>query len=168
MEVISLVENTGLRNRKDLRTEHGLSLLIRSKDQQILFDTGISGNFHLNAQKINVNTAKVNLAVISHHHFDHGGGLATFLEANHQANVYLRNSSTEQFYLDIFGLLGRRIGLDETLFQLHPHRFVFVSQFSEIVPDVFILTKINKRHPLPKGNRHLFIGTGSSLSLIHI
>ena len=128
----------------------------------LLFDTGISGNFDLNAKKFNVNTAKVTIAVISHHHFDHGGGLATFLEANHQANLYLRNSSTEQFYLDIFGLFRRRIGLDETLFQLHLNRFVFVSQFSEIAPDVFILTKINRRHPMPKGNRHLFIGIGSS------
>ena len=50
MEIISLVENTGLLNRKDLRTEDGLSLFILSKDQQILFDTGISGNFHLNAR----------------------------------------------------------------------------------------------------------------------
>jgi 7,8-dihydropterin-6-yl-methyl-4-(beta-D-ribofuranosyl)aminobenzene 5'-phosphate synthase len=165
MEVISLIENTRLLNRKDLRTEHGLSLFIGSKDQQILFDTGVSGNFHLNAQKLDVKTAKVTLAVISHHHFDHGGGLATFLEANRNAKVYLRNSSTEQFYLDIFGLLRRRIGLDETLFQLHPQRFAFVSRFSEIAPDVFILTKINKRHTMPKGNRHLFIGIGSSKRL---
>jgi 7,8-dihydropterin-6-yl-methyl-4-(beta-D-ribofuranosyl)aminobenzene 5'-phosphate synthase len=165
IEVISLIENTGLLNRKDLRTEHGLSLFIGSKGQQILFDTGTSGNFHLNAQKLDVKTAKVTLAVISHHHSDHGGGLATFLEENHKAKVYLRNSSTEQFYLDIFGLLRRRISLDETLFQLHPQRFVFVSKFSEIAPDVFILTKINQRHATPKGNRHLFIGTGSSKRL---
>lgn len=165
MEVISLVENTALLDRKGLHTEHGLSLCISSKDQQILFDTGISGNFHWNAQKLNVDTAKVTLAVISHHHFDHGGGLATFFEANHKAKVYLRNSSTEQFYLDIFGLFRRQIGLDETLFQLHPQRFVHVSQFSEIVPDVFILTKINKRHATPKGNRYLFMGAGPSKRL---
>jgi len=159
--VIALVENTGFSDRKDLRTEHGLSLCIFSKDQQILFDTGISGNFQLNAQTLNINIAKVTHAVISHHHFDHGGGLATFLAANHQAKIYLRNSSTEQFYLNIFGLVKRRIGLDETLIQLHPKRFAPISHFSEIAPDVFILTKINKRHPTPKGNRHLFIGTGS-------
>jgi 7,8-dihydropterin-6-yl-methyl-4-(beta-D-ribofuranosyl)aminobenzene 5'-phosphate synthase len=165
MKVIALVENTGIRNRKDLLTEHGLSLFIDSKDQQIIFDTGISGNFHLNAQKLDVNTAEVTLAVLSHHHFDHGGGLATFLEANHKARVYLRNCITEQFYLDIFGLFKRRIGLDETLFQRHPQRFVHLSQFSEIAPDVFILTKIKTQHPMPKGNRHLFIGTGSAKRL---
>jgi 7,8-dihydropterin-6-yl-methyl-4-(beta-D-ribofuranosyl)aminobenzene 5'-phosphate synthase len=151
MDIIALVENTGLPDRKDLRTEHGLSLFIRSGDRRILFDTGASGSFHLNAQKLAVNTADVTLAVISHHHADHGGGLATFLAANQEASVYLRSSSTEQFYLDVFGLLRRRVGLDETLFKLHPRRFVPVSQFSEIAPDVFILTRIDKRSPLPKG-----------------
>ncbi len=165
MKVISLVENLGLQDRKHFRTEHGLSLFISSKEHQILFDTGISGSFHLNAQKLNVNTANVTLAVISHHHFDHGGGLKTFLEANHQARVYLRKSGTEQFFLDIFGLYRRRVGLDETLFRLHPQRFVHVSQFSEIAPGVYILTKINKRYPMPKGNRHLFMGAGSSKRL---
>ena len=165
MEVISLIDNIRPVDRKDLHQEHGLSQFIRSNGQQILFDTGISGNFHQNSQKLNVDTAKVTHAVISHHHFDHGGGIATFLAENHQANVFLRNSSTEEFYLDIFGLIKRPIGLDKTLFQLHPQRFSFVSQFSEIAPDVFIITKINTLHPMPKGNRHLFVGTGSSKRL---
>jgi 7,8-dihydropterin-6-yl-methyl-4-(beta-D-ribofuranosyl)aminobenzene 5'-phosphate synthase len=165
MEVVSLIENSGLPNRKDLRTEHGLSLFIRLEDQQILFDTGISGSFHLNAQKLGVRVSDVTSAVVSHHHFDHGGGLATFLEANDRARVYLRNSSTEQFYLNLFGLLNRRVGLDETLFSRHPQRFVPISQFSEITPGMFILTKINKRHVMPKGNRHLFVGAGPSKRL---
>jgi 7,8-dihydropterin-6-yl-methyl-4-(beta-D-ribofuranosyl)aminobenzene 5'-phosphate synthase len=77
MKIVSLVENTRLLDRKDLLTEHGLSLYILLKDLQILFDTGISGKFHQNAQKLNKNTADVTYAVISHHHFDHGGGLGT-------------------------------------------------------------------------------------------
>lgn len=161
LQVISLIENTGLANRKDLRTEHGLALFIRSKNQHILFDTGSSGRFHQNAQKLSVNTDQVTLTVLSHHHLDHGGGMSTLLQANHHAKVYLRSSSTEQFSLDIFGLLRRRVGLDVTLFQAHPHRFVFVNQFSEIAPDVFVITKINRRHALPKGNRYLFMDTGS-------
>lgn len=45
MEIISLVENTGLLNRKDLRTEDGLSLFIHSKGQQILFILAFQGTF---------------------------------------------------------------------------------------------------------------------------
>jgi 7,8-dihydropterin-6-yl-methyl-4-(beta-D-ribofuranosyl)aminobenzene 5'-phosphate synthase len=160
IQVISLIENTGLANRKDLQTEHGLALFVRSKDQHILFDTGSSGRFYQNAQKLNANIEQVNLTVLSHHHLDHGGGLGTLLNANYHTKVYLRSSSTEQFSLNIFGLLRRQVGLDETLLQSHPHRFVFVNQFSEIAPDVFVITKINQRHAMPKGNRHLFMDTG--------
>ena len=165
MKVVALVENTRLPHRKDLGAEPGLALCIYLPGQQILFDTGISRIFHSNAQHLNVDLSRVTLAVISHHHFDHGGGLATFLEANDQARIYLRSFTTEQLYLHFFGFLRRRIGLDESLFQQYPDRFAFINQLSEIAPDVFILTDIKKRHPLPKGNRRLFIHTGQSMKL---
>jgi len=162
MKVIALVENTRLPGRDDLASEHGLSLCIFTNEQQILFDTGASGVFHSNAQKLDVDTAQANLAVISHHHFDHGGGLASFFEANRQAKVYLRTSGTEDFYFEFFGLIKRRIGLDKNLFQQQAHRFAWVNQSYEIAPGIFILTEIGKQHPHPKGNRHLFAGAGRS------
>lgn len=165
MKVVSLVDNSRLRKRRDLLTEPGFCLCIFTHELRILFDTGISGIFRSNAHRLNVNVAQISLAVLSHHHFDHGGGLATFLEANTQAKIYLRSSSTEDFYIHLFGLFKRRIGLDESLFQHHPQRFVFINQFSNIAPDVFVLTKIDKRHPMPRGNRHLFVHTGRSSTL---
>lgn len=160
MKVVSLVDNAPLPGREDLASEHGLALCIFTRGQQILFDTGASGLFHSNAQKLNVDIAQTALAVISHHHFDHGGGLAAFFEANQQARVYLRNSSTEDFSFEFFGLIRRRVGLDKSLFQRYAHRFTWINQSSEISPGVFILTQIGKRHPLPRGNRHLFAGAG--------
>jgi 7,8-dihydropterin-6-yl-methyl-4-(beta-D-ribofuranosyl)aminobenzene 5'-phosphate synthase len=165
MKIISLVENTRMLQRKDLHTEPGLSLCIFTEGRQILFDTGLSNKFYSNAQRLNVDISQVGLVVISHHHFDHGGGLATFLDVNHHAKIYLKNSSTEHFYFDIFGLFRYQIGLDATLFQKYPQRFAFINQFTEIAPDIFILTKIEGRHPIPKGNRHLFMVTGNSLQL---
>ena len=163
MRIVSLIDNNRLTGRKDLRTEPGLSMCIFTDKGQILFDSGVSDGFRLNAQQLNVDLAQVTHAVLSHHHFDHGGGLGTFLEANSQAKIYLRSrSSTEQLYAHYFGLFKRRVGLDETLFQRYPHRFAFINQFTEIASDVFILTRIEKRHPAPKGNRHLFIHTQGS------
>ena len=162
MKIVSLVDNHRLPHRNDLRTEPGLALCVFTQEQQILFDTGISGNFLSNARRLDVDVDHISLAVLSHHHFDHGGGLKTFFEANSQAKVYLRSSNTEAFYLHLFGLIKRRIGLDETLFQQYPQRFTHIDQFSEITPGVFILTKMEKRHPTPMGNRHLFIHSGGS------
>ncbi len=162
MKVVSLIDNQSLAQRKDLRSEHGLSIYIYTSTQQILFDTGVSGIFRSNAQRLNTDLAQVSLAVLSHHHYDHGGGLRTFFASNTQAKVYLRSSGTEQFYLHLFGLFKRPIGLDATLFQDYPERFCFTDVFSEIAPDVFIVAKINKRHPSPRGNRRLFVHTGRS------
>lgn len=165
MKVVTLIENTKIPQSKDLHKEAGLALCIYSAGQQILFDTGMSGDFLPNAQRLNVDIARVNLAVVSHHHLDHGGGLAAFLEANNHAKIYLKSSRTEDFDFDFFGLFRRKVGLDAALFQKAPQRFVFTDQFFEIAPGVFILTKIEKQHPTPKGNRHLYMSSGKSRQL---
>jgi len=165
VNVISLVDNKRLPARKDLHTEPGLAIYILTKAQQILFDTGMSDRFLANAQRLQVEIGQVTLAVLSHHHIDHGGGLATFFAANQQAKVYLRSNRTEQLYFHFWGLFKRRVGLDEALFQQYAQRFSFINQFAEIAPDVFILTQIAQRHSPPRGNRHLFSHMGQVIQL---
>ena len=166
MKVTVLVENTRLEDRSDLQAEHGLSLHIERQGQQILFDTGASDAFHRNAERLGVDLAAVDLAVISHHHYDHGGGLAQFLETNSRAKVYLRShDATGSYFRALGGLLNRPIGLDRTLFQTCADRFEFVDQPTEIAPDLFILTDIGKPYPQPKGNRYLFVEKEGGRSL---
>jgi 7,8-dihydropterin-6-yl-methyl-4-(beta-D-ribofuranosyl)aminobenzene 5'-phosphate synthase len=57
----------------------------------------------------------VDLAILSHGHYDHGGGLATFLEINQTAPVYL----TEAAFLPHYNGTQKYIGLDTSL-QGHP------------------------------------------------
>jgi len=57
--------------------EHGLSYLIESKGQKILFDTGHSDVFLKNATKLGIDIHKeISIVVLSHGHWDHGDGLA--------------------------------------------------------------------------------------------
>jgi len=107
----------------------------------------------------------VDALVISHHHFDHGGGLARFLEVNHKAKVYLRKSEEEDFYFRIPGILSRYVGLDQELLEKQADRFEFVDSFTEILPGVYILTEIPRHYALPKGNRRLFVKRGKTFSL---
>jgi 7,8-dihydropterin-6-yl-methyl-4-(beta-D-ribofuranosyl)aminobenzene 5'-phosphate synthase len=158
MKVTVLVENTRLEHRSDLQAEHGLSLHIERQGQQILFDTGASEAFNRNAERLGVDLAAVDLAVISHHHYDHSGGLAQFLKTNSRAKVYLRSHDATDVYFRAFGgLLKRSIGLDRRLLQAYSDRFEFVDQPTEIAADLFILTEIGEPYPQPKGNRYLFV-----------
>ena len=165
MKVTVLIENTRLADRDDLRAENGLSLYIQRDGMQILFDTGVTEAFGRNAERLGIDIQEVDMAVVSHHHFDHGGGLAYFLETNQKAKVYLRRWDGGDCYFRAFGIINKFVGLDRTLFQKHAGRFVFVDAFTEIAPDVFILVEIGNRYPQPKGNRYLFVRDGDAYRL---
>lgn len=96
MEIKILVENTTV--NPELAVEPGLSLYVETQGKKILFDTGMSGNFADNARKMGVDLSQVDLAVISHGHDDHGGGLKRFLELNHTAPVYINRHAFRPFY----------------------------------------------------------------------
>lgn len=156
MRMTVLIENNESPVRDDLIAEFGLSLLFELDDALVLFDTGSTGAFVDNAERLGVDLAAVDLAVLSHHHFDHGGGLARFLELNDHAPVYLRTAErTER----VFRFLGKRrpIGLDLGLFDRFPDRFVEITEATEVRPGVTLLTDVGADHPRPRGNRRLFV-----------
>jgi len=63
-----------------LRAEHGLSFLVETEEEDILFDTGSSGQTLLhNASTLGVELRRVTALVISHSHPDHTGGMRAFL-----------------------------------------------------------------------------------------
>lgn len=163
MRITVLIENDVLEGRDDLTPEFGLSIHVRTGDRQILFDTGSSGAFADNAEALGVDLAEVDVAVLSHHHFDHGGGLGRFLESNERAPICLRQAETTDRYFKAFAVIKRPIGLDLGLLDQRPNRFEFISGEREIAPGVFLITEIGSAYARPKGNRHLFVNRGESL-----
>ncbi|MEA4964643.1 MAG: MBL fold metallo-hydrolase [Oscillospiraceae bacterium] len=109
MKIKVLMENTT--ELPGFQTEHGLSLYLEACGHKILFDTGQSGAFAENAKKLDVDLSAVDLAVLSHGHYDHGGGLKTFLAINDQAPVYLSRHAFEEHR----DAAGKDIGLDPQL-----------------------------------------------------
>jgi 7,8-dihydropterin-6-yl-methyl-4-(beta-D-ribofuranosyl)aminobenzene 5'-phosphate synthase len=128
MHVVTLMENTVCRD--DLACEHGLSLYIEACGKKILFDAGQTGAFADNARKLGVDLAQVDFAVLSHGHYDHGGGLRRFLEINQTAPVYLRREA----FGDHYNGTAKYIGLDKAL--LESGRLVFVPDMLEISPGI--------------------------------
>ena len=71
-----LVDNTAVMDL-DLCGEAGLSFLLETGGKKILFDTGLSGLFLANAEKMGIPLRDLDFLVLSHGHLDHTGGLAT-------------------------------------------------------------------------------------------
>ena len=84
MKITALIENTHAPACPRLSVEPGLSLWITLRDHHILFDSGVSGAFIQNAVQLNIDVSQADLAVLSHHHYDHAGGLRAFFEVNSQ------------------------------------------------------------------------------------
>ena len=96
MKIVTLLENTAC--GEGLHAAHGLSNYIETEHHKILFDMGPDYRFALNAEKLGVDLRQVDLAVLSHGHYDHGGGLAAFLGINDHAPVLLRPEAFGAYY----------------------------------------------------------------------
>lgn len=157
MKITALIENESSETRDDLVAEFGLSFHVQTDSHRILFDTGSSGAFADNAEALGIDVSAIDFAVLSHQHFDHGGGLERFFELNDRAKVYLRQSRSADRVFKALLVVKRSIGLDSSLFDRFPDRFEFVAESTEVVPGVSLLVDIGATYRRPKGNRHLFV-----------
>lgn len=105
-----------------LCSEWGLSLHVRRAESRVLLDFGQSGAFAQNASKLGVDLSCVDAAVLSHAHYDHADGMASFFAANAHAPLWLSDAcaescwstkagTSEPHYIGIRpGLLARHAG----------------------------------------------------------
>ena len=95
MKIINLIEYTG---DYPFLCEHGLSIYVETENHKILVDTGQSNLFIQNAKQLKIDLSLVDLVFISHGHYDHAGGLKSFLEINDKAQIYIHKNAKREFY----------------------------------------------------------------------
>lgn len=161
MIIKTLVENTS--DSEVLGSEHGLSLYIETKRHKLLFDTGAGELFAENARKMQVDLSKVDLAVISHGHYDHGGGLKIFMDLNSNAKIYINKMAFGDYYSNRPNGEKKYIGIDKTL--LPNDRFVFVEGQLVIDEELELFSGVNGSRLNPSGNKDLFMNDGESFKL---
>jgi len=137
MKITALAENTS--EREDLKTVHGLSIYIETPMHKLLFDTGPEGIAFVNAEKLGVDLADVDAAIISHGHYDHGGALKKFLEVNGKAKVYIRELAFEPYFVNNAGE-KKYIGLDKELAK--SDRIVFTGDTMRIDDELFLFSDV--------------------------
>lgn len=150
MKVITLFENRAI--SKEYKSSHGLSFYIETKEHKILFDTGTDDSFVYNASKLGVNLEEVDIAVISHGHYDHGGGLEAFLKVNNKAKVYIGKGAFDNHLIKLLGIFNYNIGLKKELIS---SRFEFIDGMISIDDELILFNNVEGNELLPKGNDKL-------------
>jgi 7,8-dihydropterin-6-yl-methyl-4-(beta-D-ribofuranosyl)aminobenzene 5'-phosphate synthase len=151
MKVTTLFENRTISS--EYISKHGLSLYIETSNHKILFDTGVDDSFIYNAFKLGVNLEEVDIAIISHGHYDHGGGLEGFLKINSKAKIYIGKNAFDKHIKMIEGNLKHDIGLNSNL--LPNDRFIFIEKLLNIDNELTLFAGIKGKKLVPIGNDKL-------------
>ena len=159
MIIKTLVENTS--SSVEYRCEHGLSLYIETQKHRILFDVGASNLFLENAKKMNVDLSGIDIVVISHGHYDHGGGLKDFLNINSKARVYINEKAFEKHYASRPNGKKEYIGLDNNL--VSSKQIIYVGDYLEIDEELALFSDVQKEKLNPTGNEDIFMEQGGSM-----
>ncbi len=141
MKITTLMENTAV--SPEFTAEHGLSLFVETENTRFLFDAGQTGAFAANAAKLGVDLKTAEFAVLSHGHYDHGGGMLRFLEINRRAKVYLN----EHAFRDHCNGLQKYIGLDPRL--RDSGRLVLTGDEYAIAPGLTLYSCNHRPRPVP-------------------
>jgi len=139
MKLTILCENqAGLNGSKNLLAEWGLSFFIETKGTKILFDTGHTNVYWHNARQMKIDLNRTDIIVLSHHHWDHAGGLQ-----HHE----FRTKKRLVLHPEVIGKLSlkerRRIKTDfEIISSVRPLEFS---------PGIFFLGQISCKTSFEKG-----------------
>lgn len=135
MELITLLENTACQG--GLFSAHGLSMYLKAAGKRILFDMGPDEGFLSNAVALGVDLTSIDVAIVSHGHYDHTGGLKAFLDCNHHAQVYIHQGAFAPYYHGPDQYIGIPGGLES-----YAHRFIMVDGTTEIAPGLTLFDQV--------------------------
>ena len=141
-------------NDSQLATEHGLSILLETERHRILLDTGASDVFIRNAERLNIDLSRVDYVFISHGHSDHAGGLMHLMKINDKAQIIV---SPDAMSNKFFSKRGNLHSITAEWPEENKERFQMVDKTCKISDGLHVIAHIPQKHPMPKGNQHLFV-----------
>ena len=158
MRIVNLIENT--EGAAGCGFEHGLCFYIETERHKLLMDTGQTDLLIQNAQKLGVDLTEVDTVVLSHGHYDHGGGILSFAKINPAAKIYAQASAFGPYYASHASREPSYIGLAEGIRELP--QLVIVGETAGIYridDELSLFSGIGDSHPIPQTNKRLKVKT---------
>lgn len=135
MKATIVVDNIGTMS---LPGEWGLCIYIEHGDKKILLDTGASNLFKDNMEKLGIDIADIDAAILSHAHYDHANGMEDFLEANRNAKFYVQNTTAENCYFKM-KFLKKYIGIPKNIMEKYKDRIIVSNGNEQIFEGVSLI-----------------------------
>ncbi len=135
MKITVLTDNKA---KSPLKGEWGLSLYIEHNADKILLDTGASPLFAKNAALCGINLEEVNLAFLSHAHYDHSDGFGEFFRINRNAPLYLNKSCGENCYGKRW-IFSKYIGIKRGYTEVYKDRLIRTEGLTEVKDGIYLL-----------------------------
>ncbi|MDD4354554.1 MAG: MBL fold metallo-hydrolase [Candidatus Izemoplasmatales bacterium] len=161
MRIVVLVEDTS--DNSMLPQEHGLSLYIETDRHRLLFDMGATGLFLDNATKLGIDLTQIDLAILSHGHYDHGGGLPSFIKRNPKIKIYCHKEAFSRFYSLRSDHQMHEIGIERSL--MDDDRITLITTPYTIDSELELFSVKNFLYPQPEGNQFLYRQDGNQTLL---
>ena len=154
MRIINLVENT--EGSSGCGVEHGLCFYIETDKHKLLMDTGQTDLLIGNAEKLGIDLTLVDTVVLSHGHYDHGGGIMPFAQINPTAKIYIPEAAFGEYYSVNKAGEPHYIGLAEEIKELPQVVKVTAEDgIFQIDDELSLFSGIGNEHPIPSANRRL-------------
>jgi 7,8-dihydropterin-6-yl-methyl-4-(beta-D-ribofuranosyl)aminobenzene 5'-phosphate synthase len=137
--VTVLVENTV--QGRGLQAEHGLSFLIRTEGECVLFDTGQTDLLLKNAAALEVSLEEVKAIALSHGHYDHTGGLKAARTAAPSSRIYVHPAALGSKFAGNSDGSSRPVGLSDSAFEIlneAKQAITWTEKPTEIASGVFV------------------------------
>lgn len=132
--------------KNGLLSEHGLAFLIEHKGKRLLFDNGQNKALFFNANKLNITLDDLDIIILSHGHYDHGGNLKALLLANPNADFYAHPGCLQTRYSLYKGKAPHTISLSEETIEainLFPDKQTFfITQPTEVIKGLWLTGEI--------------------------
>lgn len=143
MKIYILTDNRT--KKRGILAEHGLSVFIKHKNINILFDTGQSDIYCRNAIQMGMDLSKADYIVLSHGHYDHCGGLIHFPQTDKTPTIFAHKDAFQKRYvINPNGRSHREIGIPWSLqdSSFISNNLTLTQKAVTIVPDIFLFGEI--------------------------
>jgi 7,8-dihydropterin-6-yl-methyl-4-(beta-D-ribofuranosyl)aminobenzene 5'-phosphate synthase len=135
--------------------EHGLSIFMETDRGNYLLDTGQGKAIVNNALVLGLDLRTIKGIIMSHHHWDHTGGLGPVLDLKGAVDIYAHPDFFKESY-NIGGEKVRYIGVPypRPLLEGKGATFKFSNEFRQIEPGMWLTGEVPRRTDYERGDKN--------------